>query len=214
MSDTTSAQSKPKAPVAVWKTIVPNSLTLLRIAIVPLLVYMFFIPGDGARWTAFALFIIAGLSDFLDGYLARLFKTQSELGALLDPIADKFLVLAALVMLIMVETVYGIAVVISIVILGREILVSGLREFLARDDINLPVTQLAKWKTAFQMVSIGILIAGPAGDKIFPLTTFIGLIGLWVAGVLTVITGYFYLREALISIRSADDGPGPQETQA
>lgn len=182
----------------------PNLLTAFRICIVPLLVIIMFIPANGARWLALALFILAAVTDILDGYLARKYETQSDLGALLDPIADKVLVLASLVMLIAIGTLTGFNVIAAIIILGREILVSGLREFLASFSLKLPVTQLAKWKTTIQMTAIGFLIAGPAGATIIPGATIIGIIGLWAAAIITVVTGYQYVNQGILKMSNHD----------
>ncbi len=182
----------------------PNLLTAFRIGIVPLLVLVMFIPVNAARWFAVILFTLAGITDFLDGYLARKHDVQSDLGTLLDPIADKFLVLASLLMLIAIGTLSGFNVVAAIIILGREILVSGLREFLAGLSVKLPVTRLAKWKTTIQMVAIGFLIAGPAGELLIPGAPLIGIIGLWAAAIITVITGYQYVALGILKMT----GPG------
>lgn len=149
---------------------------------------------------ALFLFITAAITDFFDGHLARKHNVQSELGALLDPIADKFLVLAALLMLIAIGTLDGPHVIAAIIILGREILVSGLREFLAGASVKLPVTVLAKWKTTIQMVAIGFLIIGEAGNAVIPGSLWIGLLGIWAAAIITVITGYQYVEKGLGTI--------------
>jgi cardiolipin synthase (CMP-forming) len=173
----------------------PNVLTYARIAAVPALVAcLFLLKGDTARWAAFALFVAAAVTDWLDGYLARAWEQQSTLGRMLDPIADKLIVGAALMMLVHDNTISGITVWAAVIILCREILVSGLREFLAELQVKIHVTQLAKWKTAMQMVALAVLIAGPAADKIVPNITTFGLILLWVAALLTLWTGYDYLK--------------------
>jgi cardiolipin synthase len=144
-----------------------------------------------------SIFIAAGVSDFLDGYLARAWEQQSAIGRMLDPIADKLIVSAALLMLAADQTIAGWSLWAGVVILCREILVSGLREFLGTLSVGVPVTQLAKWKTVVQMVAIGFLLAGSAGDKIWPYTTLFGLTLLWLAAILTLYTGYDYLRAAI-----------------
>ncbi len=184
----------------------PNLLTAFRIGIVPLLVLVMFIPANGARWFALFLFTLAAVTDILDGYLARRHDVQSDLGALLDPIADKFLVLTVLLMLIAIGTLSGLNVIAAIIILGREILVSGLREFLASFAVKLPVTRLAKWKTTIQMVAIGFLIAGPAGATLIPGTTIIGIIGLWAAAIITVVTGYQYVAQGILKMNGPETG--------
>lgn len=175
-------------------TNVPNVLTYARIAAVPALVACLFIGGETGRWAAFWLFAGAAATDWLDGYLARRLEQQSTLGRMLDPIADKLIVGAALIMLVHDRTIDGWSIWAAIVILCREILVSGLREFLAELNVQVRVTNLAKWKTGVQMVALAALIAGPAGDKMLPglSTTGIGL--LWLAAGLTLWTGYDYLK--------------------
>lgn len=180
----------------------PNLLTYGRILAVPLIVLCFFVEGkldgsDFARWSALAVFTIASITDFFDGYLARIWKQTSDLGRMLDPIADKLLVSACLLLLAANETIAGWAIWAAIIILSREILVSGLREYLAELRVSVPVTQIAKWKTTIQMISIGFLLAGPAGDKVLPHTTEIGLVLLWVAAIITLYTGYDYFRAGL-----------------
>ncbi len=176
----------------------PNCLTYARIAAVPALVAcFFFIEGENARWLAFAIFVSAGITDFLDGYLARAWQQQSSLGAMLDPIADKLLVGAALLMLVADQTISGWSIWAAIIILCREILVSGLREFLAELDVSVPVTQLAKIKTTAQIIALGFLIAGPAGDNYFPWVTTTGLSLLWISALITLFTGYDYLKASL-----------------
>ncbi len=182
----------------------PNLLTYGRIAAVPLLVFSFSIESTASRWLSFAVFIAATVSDFFDGYLARAWQQQSAIGRILDPIADKLLVATALLLLVSDRTVSGWSVFAAIVILTREISVSGLREFLAEVRVSVPVTRLAKWKTTMQMVAIGFLLAGPAGDKLMRyyfsdlgLFTYVGLLLLWISALITVYTGYDYFRAGL-----------------
>lgn len=182
----------------------PNVLTYARIAAVPALVAcLMFVEGDAGRWAAFWLFVGAAITDWLDGYLARRLEQQSTLGRMLDPIADKLIVGAALIMLVHDRTIDGVSIWAAIVILCREILVSGLREFLAELKVTIHVTALAKWKTAAQMVALAVLIAGPAGDRIMPGITTAGIGLLWLAAVLTLWTGYDYLKAG---IRHAMEG--------
>ena len=183
-------------------TSLPNLLTYLRIALIPALVGTFYLDGHAAHWLALTLFAVAGITDFFDGYLARAMAQQSPLGRMLDPIADKLLVSAALLMLVGKDTISGLTLLAAIVILCREITVSGLREFLAEADVGVPVTTLAKWKTMLQMVAIGFLLAGEAGEAVLPGTILIGQAGLWLAAVLTLYTGYDYL---LAGMRHAVD---------
>jgi cardiolipin synthase len=175
----------------------PNILTYGRIIAIPALVACFFVTGDWGRWTAMWIFIAAGVSDFLDGYFARAWQQQSSLGRMLDPIADKLIVAAALLMLAADQTIAGWSLWAGVIILCREILVSGLREFLGTLSVGVPVTRLAKWKTLVQMVAIGFLLAGSAGDKIWSHTTRFGLTLLWIAAIFTLYTGYDYLMAAL-----------------
>ena len=173
-------------------------LTYARIAAVPALVAcFFFLEGNNARWLAFTIFTIAGITDFLDGYLARAWQQQSSLGAMLDPIADKLLVGATLMILVANQSISGWSLLAAIIILSREILVSGLREFLAELDVSVPVTQLAKIKTTTQLVALGFLIVGPAGDFISPWITTTGLSLLWISALITLYTGYDYLKASL-----------------
>lgn len=181
---------------------IPNMLTYGRIVAVPLIVLCFFIEGrlqssDFARWTAFGLFTVASLTDFLDGYLARIWKQTSNIGRMLDPIADKLLVASVLLLMAADGTIAGWSLWAAIIILCREILVSGLREYLADLKVSVPVTWIAKWKTTAQLVSIGFLLAGPAGEKILPYTTDIGRLLLWLAAILTIYTGYDYFRAGI-----------------
>jgi len=176
---------------------VPNLLTYGRIAAVPALVGCFFIKGDFGNWLALAIFVAAGITDALDGYFARAWEQQTSLGRMLDPIADKLLVSAALMMLAAQQTIAGWSLCAAVIILSREILVSGLREFLAEVNVSVPVTKLAKWKTIAQMVAIGFLLAGTAGDKIFPFTTLTGLCLLWVSAIVTLYTGWDYFQAGM-----------------
>jgi cardiolipin synthase (CMP-forming) len=180
----------------------PNLLTYGRIAAVPAVVACLYWQDilDGGlwlRWVALFLFITAGVTDVLDGYLARIWKQQSTLGRMLDPIADKLLVSSCLLMLAADGTIRGWSLWAAIIILCREILVSGLREFLAELRVGVPVTRLAKWKTTGQMVAVGFLLVGKAGDLILPFTTTIGLTLLWIAALLTLYTGWDYFRAGL-----------------
>src|ERR1700733_3613277 len=180
----------------------PNILTYGRIVAVPIVVgcmfYQNILHGSlWLRWVALAVFVVAGISDFLDGYFARVWRQQSSLGRMLDPIADKLLVASCLLMLAAEKTIHGWALLAAVVILCREILVSGLREYLAELRVSLPVTRLAKWKTTLQLVAVGFLIAGDAGDAIIPVVTEIGITLLWLSALLTLYTGWDYLRAGL-----------------
>jgi CDP-diacylglycerol--glycerol-3-phosphate 3-phosphatidyltransferase len=176
----------------------PNILTYGRIAAVPVVVACLFWPTDfWVRWIAFAAFVAAAITDYFDGYIARLWGQQSSLGRMLDPIADKLLVSSCLLMLAADHTINSWSLWAAIVILCREVLVSGLREFLAELRVSVPVTRLAKWKTTAQLVAVGFLLVGPAGEAILPGTTAIGLALLWVSAVVTLYTGYDYFRSGV-----------------
>ncbi|KKX34369.1 CDP-diacylglycerol--glycerol-3-phosphate 3-phosphatidyltransferase [Rhizobium sp. LC145] len=181
---------------------IPNLLTYARIVAVPIIVLCFFVEGrlqssDFARWAGFWIFVVASITDYLDGYLARIWNQTSNIGRMLDPIADKLLVAAVLLLLAADQTIAGWSLWAAITILCREILVSGLREYLAALKVSVPVTRIAKWKTAIQMIAIAFLLAGPAGDKIMPYITELGIVLLWVAALLTFYTGYDYFRAGL-----------------
>ena len=183
----------PRRPIL---TSLPNILTYARIIAVPVLAgFLFFYPHSAnARWAAFALFVVACITDWLDGYLARIWEQQSNLGRMLDPIADKLLVGAVLLMLVYDQTISGWSIWAAIIILSREILVSGLREFLAELNVKIHVTQLAKWKTTFQFIALALLLAGPAVRAYVPDVSELGIFILWISAVLTLFTGYDYLK--------------------
>jgi cardiolipin synthase (CMP-forming) len=199
-------QQAPLAPVSkVWN--LPNILTYGRILAVPLVAGLLLwtdraalmtgLGVEAARWVALLIYIIAAITDFFDGYLARKWQQQSALGKMLDPIADKVLVAVILLVLCGDQILRGGHVWAAIIILAREVLVSGLREFLGQLRVSVPVTQIAKWKTTVQLVAIGFLIAGPAGDTLIPGVTKVGVVGLWIAAALTLYTGYDYFRAGL-----------------
>lgn len=179
----------------VWN--LPNILTYGRIAAVPVVAALLLWGGDNARWTALGIYVLAAISDFFDGYLARKWKQQSSLGRMLDPIADKVLVAVVLLVLCADGILRGGHIWAAIIILSREVLVSGLREYLGELQVSVPVTQIAKWKTTVQLVSIGFLIAGPTGDTVVPFTTEMGIAMLWIAAGLTLYTGYDYFRAGI-----------------
>ena len=188
---------------------IPNILTIGRIIIVPFFVLAFYLPGFYGDLTACVLFVIASFTDFLDGMLARMMGEESKLGELLDPIADKIIVATALILLVMSGTIKHYEVIAAIIILTREILISGLREFLARGQIKLPVTNLAKLKTFLQMVAIVLLLTGETGNKILNFQDYnaqtIGIILLWLSAFLTLYTGYEYLRKGIDHAMSEDN---------
>ncbi len=179
----------------VWN--LPNILTYGRIVAVPIVAGLLLWGGNSARWAALAIYVLAAISDFFDGYLARKWKQQSSLGRMLDPIADKVLVAVVLLVLCADGILQGGHIWAAIIILSREVLVSGLREYLGELQVSVPVTKIAKWKTAVQMIAIGFLIAGPAGDTVVPYTTQMGIGMLWVAAALTLYTGYDYFRAGI-----------------
>jgi len=188
----------------------PNLLTVSRILAIPLIVGMFWFDGNIARWATMGLFVAAGVTDYLDGMVARSMGKISNLGRFMDPVADKLLVSSVLMMLVWTDRIGGLMILPALVILCREIMVSGLREFLAGIKIGVPVSKLAKWKTGFQMFALGFLIVGTAGPAFFhPLVTTIaiGETLLWIAAVLTIITGYDYLRAGLRHM-AEDTAPG------
>ena len=187
---------------------IPNILTVGRILIVPFFVLAFYLPGFYGDLTALILFIVASFTDFLDGMLARILGQESKLGELLDPIADKIIVATALILLVMDGTIRNYEVIAAIIILTREILISGLREFLAKGKIKLPVSSLAKLKTVLQMVSIALLLSGDTGNKIINFQDYnaqtIGIILLWLSAALTLFTGYEYMRKGIDHAISED----------
>ncbi|MHA1537731.1 MAG: CDP-diacylglycerol--glycerol-3-phosphate 3-phosphatidyltransferase [Alphaproteobacteria bacterium] len=184
----------------------PNSLTISRIVAIPVFAAAFFVEGNAARWVALAIFAAAAVTDFLDGFLARRNRQATDFGRFLDPIADKLLVATALLMLAGFGRIAGFALIAAAIILLREIVVSGLREYLGGLKIVVPVSNLAKWKTAVQMVAISFLIVGDAGPEALPVV-LIGEVLLWLAALLTFITGYGYLRAGLPHIIKGDE-PG------
>jgi len=195
-------------------TSLPNLLTVSRILLIPLIVGMFWIEGNAARWITLGLFVAAGVTDYLDGMAARSMGEISSLGKFLDPVADKLLVSAILMMLVAFDDIRGLAILPALVILCREILVSGLREFLAGIKVGVPVSKLAKWKTAVQMTALGVLIVGNAGPTLMggKLTSVtIGETLLWIAALLTIVTGYDYMRAGLRHMGEAD---GPAKVEA
>ena len=188
-------------------TTVPNLLTLSRIIAIPALIGAFYLSSPLSNWLALTIFTVAGITDILDGYVARSMGSESGLGRFLDPIADKLLVAAALLMLVYVGRIGDWAILPTVVILCREILVSGLREFLAELRVSVPVSKVAKWKTMLQMVAIGFLIVGEAGWDPIPVME-IGRTGIWIAAIFTIYTGYDYLRAGLRHVTTPEPGDG------
>ena len=188
---------------------IPNILTIGRIIIVPIFVLTFFIPGFFGDLIPFFIFVLASFTDYLDGFLARIFKEESRLGELLDPIADKIIIAAALILLVMNGTIKNYEVIAAIIILTREILISGLREFLAKTSVSIQVTSLAKLKTLLQMLAIAILLTGESGNKLINFQDYnaqtIGIILLWLSAALTLFTGYDYMRKGIDHAISEDN---------
>ena len=180
---------------------IPNILTIGRIILVPIFILTFYLPGALGDWIPFFIFLLASFTDFLDGLLARLYKEESKLGELLDPIADKIIISSALVLLVMDDTIKNYEIFAALIILIREILISGLREFLAKVQVNMPVSSLAKFKTFVQMFAIAILLTGESGNKIVNFGDYnahsIGIVLLWLAAFLTIYTGYDYVRKKI-----------------
>ena len=187
----------------------PIALTLFRIVLVPPIMVFLISSSRVSVLIAAVIFMAASFTDWLDGRMARRWNQVTKLGTLLDPVADKLLVAAAILMLVASDHIQGLTVLAAVVILCREILVAGLREFLAEVRVKVPVTQLAKWKTTLQMVAIGFLLAGDAAFAWLP-ALLIGEIGLWIAALLTLYTGYDYLRAGLrhMLAHPEDSGPG------
>jgi cardiolipin synthase (CMP-forming) len=221
MAETTSAGFKKTAAkiAAVEKMIgkgdlatpfnLPNVLTISRIASVPVVVLLLlFLPAPLGNWLAFSFYTYACITDFFDGFLARAWHQQSALGRFLDPIADKILIASVLLLLVGTDSVTGLTILPAAIILCREIVVSGLREFLAGVEVSVPVSRLAKWKTLLQMLALGFLMVGKAGPDFGPLTTHeIGVYGLWMAAIFTLVTGYDYLIAGLRHIHRTGEFP-------
>ena len=173
-----------------------NILTFSRILLIPLMVAAFYLKDDLSYWLTFVIFVTAGITDFLDGYVARRFNQVSKLGSFMDPIADKLLIATALLMMVAFDRIQGYSVIAAVIILCREFAVSGLREFLADLKVSIPVTYLAKWKTTIQILALGFLLVGKAAPASIP-AVLIGDYCLWAAALLTLYTGYDYLRSGL-----------------
>ncbi|MBL6787372.1 MAG: CDP-diacylglycerol--glycerol-3-phosphate 3-phosphatidyltransferase [PS1 clade bacterium] len=182
---------------------IPNYLTMFRMASVLGLYLTFHLPAPLGHWLAVVVFGLGAITDFFDGYLARKFDAQSDFGRMFDPIADKLMVLVCLVMLVSADIITPVHLPAAILIIAREVLVSGLREFLGARAITLPVSTLAKYKTAVQMVALICLLAGPSGDAALPGLLAAGFATLWLSALLTVITGYAYLKASLYHLRHA-----------
>ena len=180
---------------------IPNILTIGRIILVPVFILTFYLPGALGDWMPFFIFLLASFTDFLDGLLARLYKEESKLGEILDPVADKIIVASALILLVINDTIRNYEVIAAIIIMIREILISGLREFLAKVQVTMPVTSLAKFKTFIQMFAIATLLTGESGNRVLNFGDYnahsIGIILLWLSAFLTIYTGYNYIRKKI-----------------
>ena len=183
----------------------PNALTFARIGLIPVVMVLLYVPAPEARWAAAGLFVLAAVTDYLDGWLARKLNVVSDIGRVLDPIADKLLVAAVLVMLAGTGGLSAVSLIAAVVILFRELLVSGLREFLAGRGISMPVTTLAKWKTATQLMALPLLLVGDAGTVAGVSLQWPGEALLWIAAALTAQTGYVYMRQGLAHMSLAPE---------
>lgn len=186
-------------------TSLPNMITMGRILLIPLIIMLMYIPTETTAWCALFFYTLACASDYLDGFLARKMNEVSDIGKFLDPIADKIMIGSLLVALAAIDRLDGIWVLPAIVILVREFLVSGLREYLGPKNITLPVSNMAKWKTTLQMIALGFLVMGNYGNDVLPFTLLIGQIGLSVAAVLTVTTGWNYMKAGLLHMTSGGE---------
>lgn len=188
----------------------PNLLTLSRVLATPIVCLLLLAGTATASWFAFGFYLYACITDFFDGYLARARSQQSSFGRFLDPVADKLLVASILLILVGIDRLNDVDMLAAVVILCREILVSGLREHLAELQVGVPVTRLAKWKTTIQMIALGLLVAGDVGPTVFGVTMAeIGAYGLWLAAALTLITGYDYLRAGITHMNSSSSSKSP-----
>jgi CDP-diacylglycerol--glycerol-3-phosphate 3-phosphatidyltransferase len=178
----------------------PNLLTLTRILLVPLFVAAFWLDMPAGRWVAFVVFIVAAITDYADGWIARARSLESRLGAMLDPIADKLLIATALMMLVYMDDIRGWVIIPALVILAREILVSGMREFLATIAVQVPVSSISKLKTTVQVIALAILIVAPAVEHVWGGLHRVGIIALWGAAGLTIYTGFAYVQANLAHV--------------
>lgn len=176
---------------------IPNILTVGRLILLPFLVIMMMVDTSWASWTALGIYTVCSVTDWLDGFIARRMKLESSFGTFLDPIADKIFILTVLLTLVANDTLQGLWITPVILILAREFLIAGLREFLGPKNIKVPVSSLGKWKTAIQMVALGFLVVGEYGRPVLTYSVEIGLIGLLAATALTIATGWDYLKTGL-----------------
>ncbi len=173
-----------------------NILTICRILVIPIIVALIYLKSPFYGWLAFILFCLTGITDYFDGYIARMRNEVSNLGTFLDPIADKLLVASVILILTSKEVIADWETIPALIILLREIAVSGLREYLAGIKVSVPVSKIAKLKTSLQLTALAILILSESGISFIPIL-FIGKIALWSAAILTLYTGYDYLRSGL-----------------
>jgi len=178
----------------------PNLLTLTRIVLVPLFVAAFWLDMPAGRWVAFVVFVIAAFTDYADGWIARARNLESRLGQMLDPIADKLLISSALMMLVYSDDIRGFVIIPALIILAREILVSGMREFLATIAVQVPVSSISKMKTAVQVIALAMLILAPAIEHVWGGFHRAGIVALWGAAVLTIYTGFSYVQANLAHV--------------
>lgn len=184
-------------------TSLPNLLTLSRILVIPPIVILFYFDSPTIRWVMLGLYSLACITDFFDGWAARSMNQVSKLGRFLDPVADKLLVASIILMVVATGQLNGLDIIPCLIILIREITVSGLREFLAEIQVGVPVSKLAKWKTTIQMLALGFIVVGAAAEQYFPAQD-IGRSLIWIAALLTVITGFDYLRAGLRHMTEED----------
>jgi CDP-diacylglycerol--glycerol-3-phosphate 3-phosphatidyltransferase len=191
----------------------PNLLTLARIALTPVFVAAFWLDMPGGRWVVLAVFLIAAITDYADGWVARRRNVESRLGQMLDPIADKLLIACALVMLVYMDDIRGWVIIPALVILAREILVSGMREFLATISVQVPVSSISKFKTVLQVVAISMLIVAPAIEHVWGWMHRGGILTLWAAAVLTLYTGFSYVQANLSHVSGEHARPRPRAAE-
>jgi len=178
----------------------PNNLTLLRIALIPVIAVLMYVPEFWASWCALGFYTLACVTDWYDGHLARKMNISSAFGRFLDPIADKLLIAILLILFAGLDRIWGWWMLPACIIMFREVLIAGLREFLGPQNIVIHVSNLAKWKTTSQMIAMGFLVVGDFGNIVLPHTVFIGQILLSIAAILTAITGYEYFKQGMTAI--------------
>lgn len=191
----------------------PNLLTLARIALTPVFVAAFWLDMPIGRWVVLGIFLVAAITDYADGWVARRRNVESRLGQMLDPIADKLLIASALVMLVYMDDIRGWVIIPALVILAREILVSGMREFLATISVQVPVSSISKFKTALQVVAISMLILAPAIEHVWGWMHRAGILTLWAAAVLTIYTGFSYVQANLSHMSGEHARPRPRPAE-